>query len=296
MGGSAQPFLKWTGGKRWLAPSNVVPQPQPNGSYFEPFLGSGAMFFAAQPAKAVLSDANGHLIELYEVVRDEPLALARKLAVHQDHHSAEYYYGVRRTVPNAKVARAARTLYLNRTCWNGLYRVNRKGEFNVPIGTKTRVLMDDDFEALSSMLKTADLRSCDFADAIAEAGAGDVVYADPPYTVRHNVNGFLKYNEQIFSWDDQIRLRNEAIRAAERGATIVISNADHESIHDLYAGIATVRHISRASVIAGAPNARGLVTEALIFITAAPEAAQVQDLGVSTLPALAESGANAPLR
>src|SRR5690606_33757078 len=118
-------------------------------------------------------------------------------------------------------------------CWNGLYRVNREGIFNVPIGTKTNVLMEsDDFLRVSEILKRAELRSCDFEDTLNRCGHGDFVFVDPPYTVKHNNNGFVKYNEEIFSWQDQLRLSAVVRRAAERGAAIVVTNADHASVHE----------------------------------------------------------------
>jgi DNA adenine methylase len=263
MGGNVQPFLKWAGGKRWLTPSDVFPTSLEHGRYFEPFLGSAAMFFALQPRSAVLSDANADLIELYEVVRDQPGTLDEILKLHQERHSHEHYYSVRRCVPADKVHRAARMLYLNRTCWNGLYRVNLKGEFNVPIGTKTRVLMKDDFGALSDVLRGVELRCCDFAEVIREVEAGDLIFADPPYTVRHNANGFLKYNEQIFSWEDQVRLRDACLEASTRGAFVVVTNADHESVRELYRGIAKYRPLARKSVLAAHSAHRGDTTEAI---------------------------------
>lgn len=296
MRGTVVPFLKWAGGKRWLSQSGSLPPIAFNGRYFEPFLGSGAMFFSLRPKRAVLSDANAELIELYEIVRDEPAALRRKLEWHQKRHSAEHYYRVRGNVPAIKIERAARMLYLNRTCWNGLYRLNRKGEFNVPIGTKTNVLLDDDFGSIAKILDNTELSTCDFSETVQRAGAGDLVYADPPYTVKHNANGFLKYNEKIFSWEDQIRLRDEAVAASNRGATILISNADHSSLHEIYEGIASLTRLTRASVISGHASARGIVSEALFVISPVTEATPTPDLTELILPDLAKSGAAAPLR
>ncbi|MNV47783.1 Modification methylase DpnIIA [compost metagenome] len=163
--------------------------------------------------------------------------------------------------------RAAQFLYLNRTCWNGLYRVNRKGEFNVPKGTKsTVVLPNDDFPAVSEALQSAALLCCDFEDAIRVAEAGDLVYIDPPYTVQHNFNGFLKYNEKIFSWHDQIRLRDAVVAASDRGARIVVSNAAHQSVVDLYAGVGTMHVIQRSSKLAADSSRRGVVDEIMVIV------------------------------
>jgi DNA adenine methylase len=153
---------------------------------------------------------------------------------------------------------------LNRTCFNGLYRENLKGEFNVPIGTKTQVVLPEDkFEEASKLLACADLRSGDFEAVVAEATEGDLVFVDPPYTTAHNVNGFIKYNQKIFTWDDQKRLMDAIAGAKRRGAQIVLTNADHESIHALYADLGTPMVVSRPSVIAGSVGSRRGTTETL---------------------------------
>lgn len=258
-------FLKWAGGKRWLVPELERHLPQTFNRYVEPFLGGGAVFFALRPEKATLSDINGDLIELYEVVRDSPEELQAQLLVHEQKHEKNYYYLIRSDVPPTKIERAARTLYLNRTCFNGLYRVNKKGEFNVPIGTKTTVVFpNEDFGAYSAALSTANLLVDDFENVIDGADSGDLVYVDPPYTVAHNMNGFLKYNDHIFSWADQERLKSAIIRAAERGVMVIASNANHESVKELYAGLGDHHEVVRHSVIAGPVAKRTLTSEVLM--------------------------------
>ena len=198
-------FLKWAGGKRWLAPRIRKLIPQTYNRYIEPFLGSGATFFALEPKESKsLSDINVDLINSYVAVRDHWHRVQRLLEVHHASHDEEYYYLVRDTRFRGPVQRAAQFIYLNRTCWNGLYRVNLRGRFNVPIGTKSAVVMDtDDFEWTSSLLETAILSCCDFESTIDLASKNDFIFVDPPYTVRHNMNGFIKYNEKLFSWADQ---------------------------------------------------------------------------------------------
>ncbi|WP_170403754.1 DNA adenine methylase [Ruegeria arenilitoris] len=260
-----KPFLKWAGGKRWLLPHLQDLLPKKYETYLEPFLGGGAVFFGLQPKSAVLTDLNGDLIELYQVVRDMPSEVQDKLSKHQLRHSKEYYYEVRAEVPECRIDRAARFLYLNRTCFNGLYRVNRRGEFNVPIGTKTKVLFEtESFHDLSSSLSQAELSVADFESTIDRARKGDLLYVDPPYTVAHNFNGFVKYNDNIFSWEDQVRLRDSLDRAAERGAAIIVSNANHTSIDELYADFGTKHEMPRHSVIAG-PSGRRVPTSELLF-------------------------------
>ena len=260
------PFLKWAGGKRWLAASGKLPVPDNYARYVEPFLGGGAVFFHLKPTTAVLSDLNGELIELYRVVRDHPKEFQYLMKDHQKFHSTDYYYEVRATVPMSIMERAARTLYLNRTCWNGLYRVNLSGNFNVPRGTKNTVMFDGEtFYKASEALNNAELICGDFEATISATGPGDFVFIDPPYTVQHNLNGFLKYNERIFSWSDQLRLRDCVVAAIERGAAVAVTNADHESVREIYRDVCEYRQLSRASVLANDASRRGKTTEALFY-------------------------------
>lgn len=259
----ATPFLKWAGGKRWLTASLKLSLG--TGRYYEPFLGSGAVYFSTRPKRAVLSDVNAELIDTYRCVRDRPDELKLALDEHAKLHSANYYYQVRAAVPTGLIERASRFIYLNRTCWNGLYRVNRQGKFNVPIGTKDSVILDSDsWTGLAELLSGATLLNQDFEETIALADEGDTIFADPPYTVKHNHNGFIKYNESIFSWEDQIRLCDALSAAAGRGATVIATNAAHASIQELYGGLFSIETLSRASVLAGNAQARGVYDELLI--------------------------------
>jgi len=172
---------------------------------------------------------------------------------------------MRETRPTSSLQKAARFIYLNRTCWNGLYRVNKKGEFNVPIGTKSKVIMEsDNFQEISRMLKNMEIYVSDFEVTIDKATSGDFIFIDPPYTVKHNLNGFLKYNETIFSWEDQVRLQKSVKRAINRGVSVLILNADHNSIIDLYKDTGKMIKLERASVIAGDSGARGIYSELAI--------------------------------
>lgn len=265
--GTVGPFLKWAGGKRWLVGSGELPVPSQFERYIEPFVGGGAVFFHLRPNSALLSDANSELIELYTVMRDHPKDLYAALERHHISHSSEHYYWARAHRPKTPVLRAARTLYLNRTCFNGLYRVNRRGEFNVPIGTKTQVIYEgEDFSQISAALQKADLVCCDFEETIAQCSAGDFIFIDPPYTANHNQNGFLKYNETIFSWSDQLRLRESVAAAAGRGAAVVVTNADHESVRSLYSAISAYKRVERPSVLAGKVTGRKVTSEAIFSI------------------------------
>ena len=259
------PFLKWPGGKRWLVPEIRQRIGKIEGTYYEPFLGGAAVFFGLAPEKAVLADVNRELVQLYETMRDRPVALHERLSVHQARHNRRYYYQTRAARPSDAIDRAARVLYLNRTCFNGIWRVNRQGEFNVPMGTKTRIVFEgESFSEIAGTLKGTVLRVQDFEQTIRAAGSGDVIYADPPYTVAHNYNAFIKYNEDLFCWADQIRLRDALRAAVERGANVLVSNANHESIWELYLGFGRVDIIRRYSVIAGTAERRTPTSELLI--------------------------------
>ncbi len=260
------PFLKWAGGKRWLFTNDFVANIPPFRRYFEPFLGGGAAFLAIAPRNALLSDINPELIELYRSMKDHPKELFDTLKEYSNTHSKEHYYFVRENIPNTPIERAARTLYLNRTCWNGLYRLNKNGIFNVPIGTKTQIILEtDNFLAYSEILQKSDILCQDFEITISAAERGDLVFLDPPYTVKHNMNGFVKYNEKIFSWDDQVRLRNCVEYALNRGVRVILTNADHESIRELYAYIGNHSKRERASVISGKREGRSVVTELMVI-------------------------------
>ena len=258
------PFLKWAGGKRWLTAKadGFLPKCDSFNRYFEPFLGSGAVFFHLEPIDGILSDVNAELINSYTVLRDNWQGLYKVLSRYNNLHSTEFYYEIRSSNPRTSLQRAARFIYLNRTCWNGLYRVNLRGEFNVPIGTKTKVILDNEnFEAVSTVLKGIEIVACDFEQTINQAMEGDFVFIDPPYTIKHNLNGFIKYNETLFSWEDQIRLRDAIARATQRKANVLVLNANHKSVRDLYRDIGEMSTLNRASVISGNSNARGVYSE-----------------------------------
>ncbi len=266
--GKCIPFLKWAGGKRWLVPHirELLPSGGVCGTYFEPFIGSGAIYFSLAPKKAILSDVNGELINTYQAIKKDWKIVLKHLRLHHKNHNKDYYYALRSASPRGEYTRAARFIYLNRTCWNGLYRVNKQGDFNVPKGTKTAVLLDtDNFSAIADILKDTYLETSDFEKQIDRATRGDVIFVDPPYTVKHKFNGFVKYNEQLFAWTDQVRLRNALVGAKARGARIIMTNADHESVRSLYQSQFEIRDVSRFSSIAGNGAARGTYPELLII-------------------------------
>lgn len=261
------PFLKWAGGKRWLTSRYSRILPDEYGTYIEPFLGSAAVFFHLRPERAILSDKNSDLMNVYQQIKRNWRVVHRALRRHQTLHDKAYYYDERARTRRAAHERAAQFLYLNRTCWNGLYRVNTCGAFNVPIGTKSAVLMDtDDFAATAAALRSARLKVCDFEQTLGLASADDFAFVDPPYVTRHNFNGFVKYNEDIFSWKDQERLAESVKDAAARGVKLLVTNAAHESIRELYNGVGVHLDLNRASVLAANSTNRGVTAETAILV------------------------------
>ena len=260
------PFLKWPGGKRWLVSKYQHIFPRNYNTYYEPFLGGGSVFFHLMPEHATISDSNRDLINTYRAMARNPIGLRTLLEEHQEHHCLQHYYDVRDNIPDDATARAARFLYLNRTCFNGMYRVNQSGHFNVPIGTRNYFIEDVElFEEYSQILRHAHIRSQDFVETIRSAAAGDLVFADPPYAIANNQNSFIKYNEKLFSWKDQVRLLNALVKARDRGAIIVSTNALYQELQQKYQdnGFYT-QSLNRFSSISGMAHGRGMQEELLI--------------------------------
>lgn len=263
---SIKPFLKWAGGKRWFVSQYDRFIPKKYNRYLEPFLGSGAVFFHLRPRDAILGDCNKDLIATYTALNKNWELVYRYLKNHQKNHSKEYYYQIRNANIRSEASQAARFIYLNRTCWNGLYRVNKKGLFNVPIGTRSTVLLEsDNFNEISKLLDFAKLYNSDFEIIIDKAKQDDLLFIDPPYTVRHNHNAFIKYNEILFSWQDQIRLFKSLKKASDRGAIIVATNAYHDCIMKLYKNDFLISQLSRSSGISSDKTTRGRFEELLIL-------------------------------
>lgn len=263
---TSAPFLKWPGGKRWLATRAAEISPVRFGRYYEPFVGSGAMFFALRPRAAVLSDVSEELINCYQQIQEDWSIIWDGLVDYALNHSGALYYNVRATEPRERGDRAIRFLYLNRASFNGIYRVNRSGKFNVPKGSKSVLIYPyDNFQEVSEAIAGVDFRCSDFEALIDEAREGDFVFCDPPYSVAHNRNGFIKYNDKLFSWSDQIRLRDALVRAHTRHVFALLSNADFPGIRELYRvkGFGCTP-LSRRSVISAKAAARGTYGEVLI--------------------------------
>jgi DNA adenine methylase len=235
-------FLKWAGGKLQLIEQfeNLFPSDFRN--YYEPFIGSGAVFFylksKSRPNKVILSDTNEELINCFTVVRDKPSELIEVLLNHRKRHSKQYYYVVRDLESDRldSVSWAARMIYLNKTCFNGLYRVNSKGQFNVPFGDyKNPSIFDrNTLYRASQMLQDADLRVMTFDKVLDFAGKDDFVYFDPPYIPLSKTSSFTRYSRSDFSIKEQNRL-SEVFRALDSmGCFVMLSNSDHSLTRELY--------------------------------------------------------------
>jgi DNA adenine methylase len=261
---SAEPLLKWTGGKRWLIPTVRRLVLNSCGTYFEPFVGGAAIFFNLQPTKAVLSDKNEELINCYIQVRDNPDKVVSELS--KLRNTEEQYYAVRASRPKSEARRAARLIFLTNLSFNGIYRVNMKSEFNVPYGRRTHLppYEPEKIYNASDALSTTRLLHADFEKATSTAVSGDLIYFDPPYTVVHGNNGFLRYNEKILHWTDQVRLANLARTLSRRGCRVIVSNADHPSILELYHGFKQLR-VERASCMAATRTYRRTITECVFY-------------------------------
>lgn len=243
----ARPFLKWAGGKGKLAPRIVAEAPVVFGRYHEPFLGAGAVFFAFEAAReclpATLSDANADLIRTFRAVRDDVDRLAGLLGDVANRYReldptgrAALYYDVRAEAPTDDTAAAARFIFLNKTCYNGLYRVNAGGGFNVPHGRylRPRIIDPEALHEAAKALAHTELCLEDFEPACDAARPGDFVYLDPPYHPLSKTANFTGYTSGDFGPADQLRLRDAFDRLTARGVAALLSNSDHPAIRALY--------------------------------------------------------------
>lgn len=260
------PFLKWAGGKGRLIQQYQQYFPKSFRTYYEPFLGGGAIYFHLLPPRSVLTDINSELVNVYCCVKDNVEQLILLLAEHQQRHSEVYYYQVRANPGGSNVARAARLLYLNKTCFNGLYRENSRGEFNVPMGRykKPRVCNPDLLYAASAALRNACVEVRSFESVLDDAHSSqDFVYFDPPYYPISSTSSFTAYNRYSFTATDQIKLRDTFSELAERGVKVMLSNSDCPFIRDLYNSF-NIHTVSATRAINSNAQKRGKITELLI--------------------------------
>ena len=277
-----QPIIKWAGGKRKFAPQIAGFLGNVTGTYYEPFLGGGAMLLHIAPAHAVCSDINPELINFYEVIKDDVDAIVELLKTEfVPNHCKDFYYDVRGWDRNAfeyshidKVRRAARFLYLNKTCYNGLWRVNRDGMNNVPFGRykKPTILLEEDLRQAADYFRTNEVSffRCDYKDLVGKAKKGDTVYFDPPYDVEAGQSEFVSYTASGFNRKDQADLKTLCDRLIDRGVKVGVSNSNTQYIKNLYTSddihqyqLIEIAPFSRT--IGGKPSSRRKTTELIII-------------------------------
>jgi DNA adenine methylase len=277
-----RPFLKWAGGKRWALEALLPTLEKPGGTYFEPFLGAGSVFLALDPSiTRVGGDTNSQLIETWTAVRDDLPKLVEEL--NRFDNSSETYYEVRAWDRDQEsfaalspTQRAARLIYLNKTCFNGLYRVNRQGQFNVPFGDYKNPNFRDieALQAASDLLNStgpslkdrATLLNSGYIETVGQVGENDVVYFDPPYEPLNSTSSFVSYQGAGFNQQDQRELRDIALELVRRGARVVVSNSSAAFIFELYGSLPEFRivEIDSNRSISASKGGRGSVTELLI--------------------------------
>ena len=270
------PVVKWVGGKRQLLDEITPLLPKRITSYCEPFLGGGAVLFSIQPTRAIVNDLNQDLITVYEVIRDDVESLLESLKKHEN--TAEYFYAIRdmdrdKEVYQAmsKVERASRLIYLNKTCFNGLFRVNSSGEFNSPFGhyKNPNIVNEPILRAVSKYFREANItfRNMDFEKALEGIKKGDFVYFDPPYVPLSTTSNFTGYNESGFGSEEQERLKSLCDKLTDQGVHILLSNSDCEYIRNLFSDKKryTIIEVKAKRSINSISSARGEISEVLII-------------------------------
>ena len=261
------PFVKWAGGKGQLLDQLEPLLPDRFGAYLEPFLGGGAFYLALEPARAILSDCNEDLIATYRMIRDRLDELLAELDTHR--HEETYYYDVRAQRPDrlTPVARAARFIYLNKSCYNGLYRVNRSGQFNVPFGrsrTAPRLYSEANLRRIAALLAGAELVVAPYQQTLDRARRGDFVYFDPPYHPLSATSNFTAYTAAAFDAGDQRELARWYRLLDDRGCKLMLSNSSAPLIRELYADF-RVEEVQAHRMINSDAGARGAITELVVL-------------------------------
>ena len=265
-------FVKWAGGKTQLLEQLKVFLPDHIDRYFEPFVGSGALFFFVkqhlQPREIVLSDSVAELVNSYQIIRDKVDELIDALTLHKKNHSKEYYYRIRQTDPASltAVGQAARFLYLNKTCFNGLYRVNSKGIFNVPMGryANPSIVKPNVLREAGALLQNVRVQKRDFSTIVSEARQGDFVYFDPPYYPLSNTANFTSYTKNPFLEDQQKKLCTAYRELDNKGCLLMQSNSSTDFIRSLYKGF-RIETVRARRIINSNAMKRGAISELVIL-------------------------------
>ena len=263
------PFVKWAGGKRQLMFELIKNLPASYNRYFEPFIGGGALFFELQPINAYIGDINEELINLYNVIQNDVAKLIIDLK--KQEISKEHFYTIRdldRTIEYHKLSaikKASRFIYLNKTCFNGLYRVNSNGQFNVPYGyyKNPKIVDENNLYNCSKLLKKTEIKHADFSEILNEVKEGDFVYLDPPYMPLNETSNFTSYTKYGFNIDMQFKLKEVCDELDSMGVMFLLSNSDTEFINELYADY-KIKKVFALRAINANGNGRGKITEVLV--------------------------------
>lgn len=275
-------FLKWAGGKVSLLQKYELLFPNDVETYFEPFLGSGAVFFHIKqyhkPTSILLSDVNEELINCWNVVKEGVEELIRLLKIHSKKHNKRYYYKIRKLGIEklTKTERAARLIYLNRTCFNGLYRVNSKGQFNVPMGDykNPRIVDEAGLREASKLLKNVEIETKTYKDILNHVRAGDFVYIDPPYHPISETSNFTSYTQYPFLMKEQEELVEFCKKLDKKGCNFMLSNSNSKTIRMLYKDF-NIIEVTAKRMISADSSKRGYVKE-LVIINYKPQPVRTQ--------------------
>ena len=240
-----KPFVKWAGGKRQLIPIINQNLPESFGTYYEPFLGGGALLFHIltdkNGQKCSISDLNSDLVLAYTTIRDRTDSLITSLKNHEKNYqkdSESYYYSIRESNPRSEIEKTSRLIFLNRTCFNGLYRVNSRGKFNVPLGkySNPNIVNEENLHAVSHILQSSrvSIKCRDFEAVLSDAKKGDLVYFDPPYQPVSATANFTSYTNKDFTYDDLTRLSELCLKLDSRGCKVLLSNSDSKEVADIF--------------------------------------------------------------
>lgn len=260
-----KPFLRWAGGKTWFTGQlQELIAGRDFTDYYEPFLGGGSIFFSLnfENSEIHLSDANSDLISTYIAVRDNPTRIVEFIDGYQN--TEQFYYSLREKTPEDFYERAAKFIFLNQTSYNGIYRVNKRGQYNVPYGRRNIHIDPNTIFDASEALNSAHIVSCDFAKALEDVPEGALVFIDPPYTVSHNNNGFVEYNQKIFSIEDQRRVAESIEKLKRKDAYYVLTNAAHDEIRNIFKYAGEPIAVERSCTVGGRNATRG-TTQELVF-------------------------------
>lgn len=263
------PIIKWAGGKRQLMFELLKNMPKSYNRYFEPFIGGGALFFELQPENAYISDVNEELTNLYSVIKNNPNELIKDLKKHEV--SKEYFLQIRSIDRDHKykklndIQRASRFIYLNRTCFNGLYRVNSQGQFNVPFGyyKNPRIIDENNLLNCAKLLQNTEIKHADFAEILNHVQKGDFVYFDPPYVPLNETSSFTSYTKDGFDIDMQFKLRDVCNELDSMGVKFLLSNSDTPLVNELYENY-NIKKVFASRAINANANGRGKITEVLV--------------------------------